>query len=128
MGGAYDARDDWYEETGGSAGARDRGVPYRLVSVAPPHLAFELVAPDDFEAAQVIADRLRDGTPVFVDLHGVDPRLAGRLTDFCSGLVYALKGSLQQIGRDALLISPDGSELSGDELSGVREPGFFNRI
>ena len=76
--------------------------------------------------AQDIADRLRAGTPVLVDLRGCDPQLTGRLTDFCSGLVYALEGTLQHVGREVLLLAPDHVDVSGDEASAVREPGFYN--
>ena len=63
-------------------------------------LAFEVVRPEDFEAAQRVADRLRAGASVLIDLEGCDRALAGRLTDFASGLVYALGGSLQHVGGD----------------------------
>jgi len=130
---ARDAHHEWYEDEGRyrdphdgrSAGSRDaRG----LELVRSPELAFELVAPEGFEAAQTIADRLRDGRPVLIDFHGCDPRLAGRLMDFASGLVYALEGTLQHVGDDVVLLSPDAVDLSGDEASGVRSPGFYNRI
>ena len=54
--------------------------------------------------------------------------LAGRLTDFASGLVYALEGSLQYIGGEVLLLTPERFDISGDAASAVREPGFYNRI
>lgn len=129
---ARDAYDDWYEdeEPYGDAGtAWDRAPGARPLSlVGRPRLSFELVTPASFDAAQTIADRLRGGTPVLVDLHGVDRALAGRLTDFCSGLVYAVEGSLQYAGRDVLLLAPSTMDVSGDEASMVREPGFYNRI
>ena len=111
-----DAYDDWRE---------DDERPLELVR--PANLAFELVAPDSFEAAQTIADRLRAGTPVVVDFHGCERGLAGRLTDFCSGLVYALGGGLQHVGDDVLLLAPGHLGVSGDEASGIRSPGFYNR-
>jgi cell division inhibitor SepF len=127
---ARDAHDDWYDdEPRGDAGAERGGTraphPLALVDRAP--LAFELVAPDSFDAAQTIADRLRAGTPVLVDLQGVDRELAGRLTDFCSGLVYAVEGTLQHVGRETLLLAPRRLDLSGDAASAIREPGFYNR-
>jgi cell division inhibitor SepF len=129
---ARDAYDDWYddEEPYGDAGtAWDQAPASRPLSlVTRPRLSFELVRPDSFDAAQTIADRLRSGTPVLVDLHGVDRALAGRLTDFCSGLVYAVEGSLQHVGRNALLLAPEHMDVSGDAASVVREPGFHNRI
>lgn len=130
---ARDAHDNWYEDDDRhddpdrewEAGSRDAG---RLELVRRARLAFETVAPESFEAAQAVADRLREGRPVLLDFHGCDPRLAGRLTDFASGLVYALDGTLQLVGRGVVLLAPDHVDLSGDEASGVRSPGFFNRV
>jgi len=130
---ARDAHHGWYEDEdrygdphgGRPAGSRDaRG----LELVRPAELAFELVVPESFEAAQTIADSLRDGRPVLIDFHGCDPRLAGRLMDFASGLVYALEGTLQHVGDDVVMLSPDAVDLSGDEAAGIRSPGFYNRI
>ena len=128
---ARDAYDDWYEddEPYGEAGERwDDGPARPLELVRRPRFAFEVVAaPEGFEVAQTIADRLRDGSPVLVDLRGCDAQLSGRLTDFCSGLVYALEGTLQHIGEEVILLAPSHVDLSGDEASAVREPGFYNR-
>jgi hypothetical protein len=128
---ARDAYDDWYEddEPYGEAGERRyESSPSRpLELVRRTRLAFELIAPESFEEAQTIADRLRAGAPVLVDLRPCDPRLAGRLLDFCSGLVYAVEGTLQHVGREVLLLTPSHVVVSGDEASAVREPGFYNR-
>lgn len=127
---ASDAYDDWYEDEERSRGPEKDWTPgpsRRLGLVPRPALSFQLVAPEDFEDAQMVADCLRAGAPVLVDFGGVDRELAGRLTDFASGLVYALEGTLQYVGRGVLLLTPSNVELSGDEASAVREPGFYNR-
>ena len=129
---ARDAYDDRYEDDEPYAEPRARWReeegPRPLSVVRPPALAFELIAPEDFEVAQRIADKLRAGVPVLIDFHGCDRELAGRLTDFASGLVYALEGSLHYVGSDVLLLTPDRVDISGDVASAVREPGFYNRI
>ena len=129
---ARDAYDDRYEDDEPYAEPRARWyegpAPRPLSLVHPPALAFELIAPEDFEAAQRIADRLRDGVPVLIDFHGCDRALTGRLTDFASGLVYAIEGSLQYVGSDVLLLTPERVDISGDADSAVRAPGFYNRI
>jgi cell division inhibitor SepF len=128
---ARDAYDDWYEDDEPYAAEesrwRDDPAPRPLSLVRPAPMEFELVYPEDFEVAQRIADRLRDGASVLVDFGQCDGALAGRLTDFASGLVYALGGSLQHVG-DVMLLSPGRMRVSGDEESDIRTPGFYNRI
>jgi len=127
---ARDAYDDRYEDDERSQGPEDDWPPRpsrRLDLVRRSELSFQLIAPEKYEDAQMIADRLRAGAPVVIDFRGVDRELAGRLTDFASGLVYALEGTLQYVGRGVLLLTPSNVDLSGDEASAVREPGFFNR-
>lgn len=129
---ARDAHDDWYEddEPYGDADAGryedEAARPLSLVRAAGQE--FELVRPEGFEAAQRIADRLRDGASVLVDLGGCERALAGRLTDFASGLAYALEGGMQHVGGEVLLLTPARMRVSGDELSDIRTPGFFNRL
>jgi cell division inhibitor SepF len=126
---ARDAYDDWYDDEPYAEPVwHGEDAARRLSVVRAPALTFELVAPEDFEDAQRMADKLRAGVPVVVDLHGCDARLVGRLTDFASGLAYALEGSLQQVGRDVLLLTPDRVDVSGDAASDVRAPGFYNRV
>lgn len=127
---ARDAYDDWYDddEPYGDAGEAWReSSSRRLGLVRRPDLGFELVTPGDFEAAQTIADRFKTDTPVLIDLCEADRRLAGRLTDFASGLTYALDGSLQPVGEGLLLLVPGHVDLSGDDAAAVRQPGFYNR-
>jgi cell division inhibitor SepF len=127
---ARDAYDDWYEDDEPYAADAPRwteDVPRGLSLVRRPELAFELVEPEDFEDAQRVADALRDGAPVLVDFHGCDDDLRGRLVDFAAGLVYALGGGLQHVGREVLLLTPDHMDVSGDEASDVRSRGFYNR-
>jgi cell division inhibitor SepF len=99
----------------------------RLELVRRQESTFHLIAPDDFDAAQQVADLFREGEPVVVDLQDCDRLLAGRLIDFCSGLVYALDGTLQHVGREVVMLLPSRASLSGDEHMQIREPGFFNR-
>ena len=129
---ARDAYDDWYDDDEPYADAEPRWsedpTPRSLALVTAGALAFELIRPEDFEVAQRVADRLRDGASVLIDFGGCDRALAGRLTDFASGLVYALGGSLQHVGGDVILLTPSHMAVSGDEESDVRTPGFYNRV
>ena len=81
----------------------------------------------EFDDAQQIADRLKADTPVIVNMQSCQPELAKRLTDFCSGLTYALEGSLQRIDEKILLLAPHNADLSGAPTTGHPESGFFNQ-
>ena len=128
MGRADDAY-EWYEDEEAAAAWRyEESAEVRpLELVRPASARIRVVVPEDFEAAQAIADHMRRDALVLVDLRGCTPDLNGRLTDFCSGLVYALEGSLQHVADDVLLLAPRHVEVSGDEASDIRPPGFYNR-
>jgi len=103
-------------------------APRPLALVRPPQVEFSLVTPQDFDDAQRIADRLRAGVPVIVDLQSCGPELAKRLTDFCSGLTYALDGSLEYLGEKVVLLSPHNVELSSDAPGALHERRFLNQV
>src|SRR5688572_24290538 len=56
-----------------------------------------LVTPNNFNDAQEIADRFKQGVPVILNLQTSDAELSKRLIDFGSGLTYALDGGMQKI-------------------------------
>ena len=128
MGRADDAY-EWYEDEDAAAAWRHEESLHvrRLELVRPAPARIRVVVPDDFEAAQAIADHMRRDALVLVDLRGCTPELNGRLTDCCSGLVSALEGSLQHVADDVLLLAPHHVDVSGDDSSDVRLPGFYNR-
>ena len=94
----------------------------------PPRAEFCLVSPAEFNDAQQIADRFRRQAAVICNLQSCETALARRLTDFCSGLVYALDGSLQRLDDGLLLLAPRDLELSSEAAAGFLEKGFFNQI
>ena len=121
--------DDYYDEDDAGPEEAYRDHEARpLAVVRPPHVRFLLVAPTDFDDAQGIADALRSGSPVILDLHACGPDLCKRLVDFCSGLTYALEGSVQQLGEHAMLIAPEGVELDSDDPVGLSERRFLNQV
>lgn len=99
-----------------------------LALVRPLRVRFSLVTPGDFDAAQQIADHLRADRLVIVDLESCGPELAKRLTDFCSGLTYALEANVEYIGEKVMLLTPHAAEVSSDALGGLRERRFFNQV
>jgi cell division inhibitor SepF len=127
MGRSDHAYDDWYDDAGTWPGDHTE-ASRRLEMLRTPDVQVGMVVPHEFGDAQEIADRVRRDELALVDLRECSPILAARLTDFCSGLAYALDGGLQIVADGVLLVSPGYVDVSGDEASAVREPGFFNRL
>ncbi|MCK8827616.1 cell division protein SepF [Natroniella acetigena] len=74
--------------------------------------SIDIVQPTSFEEAQTIADKLKEGHLVVVNLTEVKRRLATRIIDFVSGTSYALGGNIEKVGEDIFLFTPKSVTIS----------------
>lgn len=76
-----------------------------------------LLEPISFDDSQKIADYLRGNEPVVVNFKETDNIVAKRMTDFISGTIYALGGSMKKLGRDILICAPKNVDIdAGEEM------------
>lgn len=101
------------------AGASVKTIP---VTHAKPHV----VAPDSFNDAQAVADRLKSDQPVIMNLQNVDRDLRRRLIDFASGLSYGLAGRMDRVADGVYLLTPANVEVSDDERRRLQERGLHS--
>ncbi len=73
-----------------------------------------LVKPERFDAAAEIADHLRDGHSIIMNLETTPKDISRRLIDFLSGVTYALDGKIQKAAINTYVIAPKNADLSGD--------------
>lgn len=83
-----------------------------------------VVAPSRFADAQEIGDRFKNGQPVIVNLQSNDRELARRMIDFCSGVTYALSGSMDKVADQVFLLTPTNVEVSAEEKRRLQERGY----
>jgi len=93
----------------------------RPIATAKVHV----VAPARFSDAQEIGDVVRQGNPVIVNLQTSDRDLARRMIDFCSGLTYALNGSMEKVADQVFLLTPSNVEVSAEERQRLQERGLY---
>jgi cell division inhibitor SepF len=86
-----------------------------------------VVPPRTFNDAQQIADQLKRGNPVIVNLQTTDAELSKRIIDFGSGLTYGLDGSMQRIADKVFLLTPPDVDVSAEDRAAMAESGFFNQ-
>ena len=66
----------------------------------------QTVTPKSFQDAQEIADRLKAGVPVIVNLQAADRELMRRIIDFSSGLTYGIGGEMERTADRVYLLTP----------------------
>ena len=101
-----------------------RAIPTAAAAPGVHHLS-----PTNFNThAQELGDKFRDGAVVIMNLDDCPADEASRLKNFASGLVYGLRGSMRQVGRNVFLLSPEGVAVSAEEQQRLLDArGLFNQ-
>lgn len=73
-----------------------------------------VIKPQDFNEAQTVAEYLREGKAIVVNLEGIDLAVAQRVIDFIGGSCFALDGTLQAISANIFIAAPQAVDVSGD--------------
>ena len=101
-----------------------RAIPTAAAAPGVHHLS-----PTNFNThAQELGDKFRDGAVVIMNLDECPAEEASRLKNFASGLVYGLRGTMRQVGRNVFLLSPEGVAVSAEEQQRLLDArGLFNQ-
>ncbi len=78
-----------------------------------------VLKPDDFNDAQLIANNLCNGKTTVLNMEGIEIYEAQRIIDFISGCCYAIDGSLEAISNNIFIIAPAATEVSGDLIEEI---------
>jgi cell division inhibitor SepF len=62
---------------------------------------------------------------VIVNLQLSERDLSRRMIDFCSGLTYALGGSMEKVAEQVFLLTPSNVDISPEERMRLQERGLF---
>jgi len=80
--------------------------------------------PRDFEDARNIADHLKTGRAVTVNLEHLEHHISQRIIDFLSGTIYAINGNMQKIGTKIFLVTPSTVGIRTDEKDEYVKPSW----
>ena len=84
--------------------------------------------PHEFEEVQLIGDDLKAGISVIINLQNTNPDLAKRIVDFCSGLTYALEGSIQKVADRVFLLTAKNTIVTSNEKEMLIKRGLYNQL
>ena len=80
---------------------------------AAEKVSLKLLQPKSHIEATKIADKLKDGCIVLLDISRLTKEQAHRLVDFLSGVAYVLGGEMIRTNKNTIVISPSGVDISG---------------
>jgi len=84
-----------------------------------------VIEPNGYEDSQIIGDKFKNDIPVIVNLQNESSEISRRIIDFCSGLTYALSGSIEKVADKVFLITPSNVEVTSDEKEVLRGRGLY---
>lgn len=93
------------EETAEELLEEEAAAPIPARAVHP--LESLICTPREYRDARRAVEALRDGKIVVIRLMEVDEELGQRILDFVSGAVYLLRGSVEFLGGEILICTPD---------------------
>ena len=100
-------RDDSSVSVRPTGGSGSTVRPLAASSVVPA-----MIRPLQYDEARDIADMVKSGTPVLMDIGAAEEHVARRLIDFVSGLVYGSEGTLEKVSPGVFLIKPRGVRVA----------------
>ena len=88
---------------------KGKGVPN-----IPTNTKMVLFEPRSFEESEDVARYLKEKRAAVVNLHRLQRDYAQRTIDFLTGVVFALDGSIQKIGHNVILCTPNTIGVEGE--------------
>lgn len=78
----------------------------------PDKVALKLLQPQSHTEAVKIADKLKEGCIVLLDISKLTKDKALRLVDFLAGVAYVLGGEMIKTNKNTIVVSPAGVDIS----------------
>lgn len=97
----------------------------KVVNLGASQMNVVVESPQEFEEAAVIADHLRSGRSIVVNMETTPKDVVRRLVDFLSGVAYALDGTIQKVSANTYFIAPYNVSLTGNTNGGIENSNLY---
>ena len=81
--------------------------------ISADKVSLKLLQPKTHTEAAQIADKLKEGCIVLLDIGNLTKEQAHRLVDFLAGVAYVLGGEMIKTNKNTIVVSPAGVDISG---------------
>ena len=79
---------------------------------SPDKVELKLLQPRSHTEGTKIADKLKDGCIVLLDISNLTKEKAHRLVDFLAGVAYVLGGEMIKTNKHTIVVAPAGVDIS----------------
>lgn len=89
------------------------------------NVSIKILQPKSHTEAMKIADKLKEGCIVLMDISNLTKEKAHRLVDFVAGVAYVLGGEMIKTSRTNIVVAPSGVDITGfmqDQPEPARRP------
>lgn len=73
-----------------------------------------VIKPQGFDDAQTVADFLKNGKVIVINMEGLQLETAQRIIDFIGGACYGIDGQLNAVSASIFIAAPENIEVTGD--------------
>ena len=80
--------------------------------VAEDKVTLKLLKPKSHTEATAIADKLKEGCIVLLDICNLTKEQSHRLIDFLAGVAYVLGGEMIKTNKNTIIVAPSGVDIS----------------
>lgn len=84
-----------------------------VAPVSAEKVALKLMQPKSHTEATQIADKLKEGSIILLDIGNLAKDKAHRLVDFLAGVTYVLGGEMIKTNKNTIVVAPAGVDISG---------------
>ncbi len=91
----------------------DRKNPNIRPAASMEKVSLKIMTPHSTADAIAIADLLKEGSIVLLDISELEKDQAFRLVDFLAGVAYVIGGEMTKTNRNTIIISPAGVDIAG---------------
>ena len=97
--------------------ASSRVAPRAVGNGAVRPYTMVVVNPHDYKDAEKIADHIKQGRPVVMNMESADADAAQRIVDFVQGVMYATDGHMDTVGDKIFLCAPNNMAVSKENFA-----------
>lgn len=83
--------------------------------------------PEAYDEVKQVADIVKSGSPLILNLEKLDVDTGRRFVDFVSGAVYALNGRVIKAGKGVFVFTPGNIDIEGKGLGEVIKDSFTKK-